>query len=59
MEANLKLGLKKCKFLQSKIKYLSHVTDGRGVNASPSKTEAVTNHPKPQNVDEIKFSGIS
>ena len=38
-ECNLKLNLKKCKFLQTKVKYVGHIVSENGVEADPEKIE--------------------
>lgn len=44
MEANLRLGVNKCKFLQSEIKYIGHVIDRRGVSTNSSKIGPVADY---------------
>ena len=52
-ECNLKLSPSKCKFLQTKVKYVGHIVSENGVEADPEKIEKVRNWPSPKNGDEI------
>ncbi|XP_055714233.1 uncharacterized protein LOC129808478 [Phlebotomus papatasi] len=47
--ANLKASHRKCKFFQRSVEYLGHVVSGEGIQAAPSKLEAVENWPVPRN----------
>lgn len=53
-ECNLKLSPKKCKFLQTKVKYVGHIVSENGVEADPDKIEKVKNWPTPQNAEEVR-----
>lgn len=44
-EAGLKLKLKKCKFVQSEVEYLSHIVSADGIRTDPKKLEAVRKYP--------------
>ena len=53
-ECNLKLSPSKCKFLQTKVKYVGHIVSENGVEADPEKIEKVRNWHTPKNGDEIR-----
>lgn len=53
-ECNLKLNPKKCKFLQTKVKYVGHIVSENGVEADPEKIEKVVNWPTPKNAEEVR-----
>ena len=53
-ECNLKLNLKKCKFLQTKVKYVGHIVSENGVEADPEKIEKIRNWPTPKNAEEVR-----
>jgi hypothetical protein len=46
--ANLKLSPKKCEFFKRKVKFVGHIVSEEGIEIDPSKTDKVTNWPKPQ-----------
>ena len=59
-DAGLKLKLNKCKFFQRKTEFLGHVIDEHGIHTSNDKTQAITDYPIPQNVDQVRsFLGLS
>ena len=59
-EANLKLKLSKCRFLQTRIEYLGHVVDSEGVHPNPDKVKAIAEWPVPVNVDRLRsFLGLA
>ena len=59
-KAHLKLKLSKCHFAQREIKYLGHIVSEKGIAPDPSKVEAVSSYPPPQNPKELKrFLGLS
>ena len=45
--ANIKLNLSKCKFVQSSVEYLGHSIDKDGLRPSTDKVEAVQKHSSP------------
>ena len=53
-ECNLKLNVKKCKFLQTKVKYVGHIVSENGVEADPEKIEKIRNWPTPKNAEEVR-----
>ena len=53
-ECNLKLNAKKCKFLQTKVKYVGHIVSESGIEADPEKLDKVVNWPTPQNAEEVR-----
>lgn len=49
----------KCEFLQDSVIYLGHKIDGEGIHPIPSKVEAISNAPEPQNLQELRsFLGL-
>ena len=59
-ERNLKLNAKKCKFLQTKVKYVGHIVSESGIEADPEKIDKVVNWPTPQNAEEVRqFSSFA
>lgn len=57
--AGLKLNPKKCTLFQKSVNYLGHVVSKDGVRADSSKTEAISNWPRPTTVKEVRaFRGI-
>ena len=59
-DANLKIKLSKCKFLQSRIKYLGHIVDERGISVDEQKTESIMNYPVPRTIAELRsFLGLA
>ena len=53
-QAKLKLKPKKCKLLQTKVKYLGHVVSKDGVETDPEKIEAVKEWPRPVCVKDVR-----
>ena len=59
-EANLKLKLKKCLFLQDEVSYLGHVVTREGIRPDPSKTERIKEYPVPKDVSQLRqFLGLA
>ena len=52
--ANLKLKPKKCRLLQQKVVYLSHVIDKDGARPDPQKVAAVREWPEPKTVKQVR-----
>lgn len=58
-EANLKLQLVKCNFLQKEVHYLGHRIGSEGIKPDDRKIEAVQNFPIPSTVTQVKaFLGL-
>lgn len=56
----LKLSPEKCQFFKKSVKYLGHIVSEKGVETDPSKIEALTTWPRPNNIKELKsFLGFS
>ncbi len=56
----LKLKPSKCKFAQTKVKYLGHVVSGDGICPDPTKIDTVKNWPTPRSVKEVQsFVGLA
>ncbi len=53
-QAKLKLKPKKCKLLQTKVKYLGHIVSKDGVETDPDKVKAVKEWPRPSCVKDIR-----
>lgn len=51
---NVKVNLKKCKFIQKKVEYLGHVLGEGKVTPNPKKTEAIVRAPVPKDVKELR-----
>jgi RNase H-like domain found in reverse transcriptase/Reverse transcriptase (RNA-dependent DNA polymerase) len=59
-KANLKLGPEKCKFCQSKIKFLGHMVGQDGIETDPKTIEKVRNYPRPVNITQLRgFLGLA
>lgn len=59
-QANLKLKLSKCKFLESLVHYLGHVISANGIAPDPAKIESIANFKKPKTVVELQsFLGLA
>ena len=57
--ANLKLNPKKCELFRRKVVYLEHIVTEEGISTEPSKVEAVTAWPVPENKRELRgFLGL-
>lgn len=52
-ECNLRLNLKKCKFMEPSIKVLGFVINKEGLHKSKSKIKAMVNAPRPTNGKEL------
>ena len=58
--AHLQLKLSKCNFACSLVHYLGHVVSVEGVQPDPRKVEAVSQHPVPTTIKELKqFLGLT
>lgn len=58
-EINLKLNQKKCKFCLTEITYLGHKITQKGIYPDPTRTSAILNMPRPQNVKDVeRFLGL-
>ena len=56
----LKLKATKCEFFKSQVVYLGHVVSEAGIQADPTKIEAVRNWPVPKTVKEVRqFLGFT
>ena len=53
-QAKLKLKPKKCKLLQTKVKYLGHVVSKDGVETDPDKIAVVKEWPRPSCVKDVR-----
>ena len=54
------LNPKKCEFRKTKLTFLGHVIDRRGIHADPEKTSAVLNMSTPTNISELRrFMGMA
>ena len=59
-ETGLKLSPKKCKFLQSEVRYVGHVVSSEGIRADPDKTQKVKEWATPTNVNDLRtFLGFT
>jgi hypothetical protein len=59
-EADLKLGLSKCKFMCESVRYLGHVISANGITPDPEKIEILKNFKRPISVVEIQsFLGLA
>lgn len=58
-EANLKLNLRKCRFLRTEVKYLGFLLTEHGVKIDPSRRDDILAIEAPKNVEELrKFLGM-
>ena len=58
--AGLKLKLTKCKLLQKEVQFLGHVVSHQGIGADPKKVTAVTEFPRPTDLQAQRaFLGIT
>jgi len=59
-QANLRMNGKKCNFAVEQVTYLGHILSADGVAADPSKTDIITNWPRPTNAKQVKsFLGVT
>lgn len=59
-EANLKIQLDKCEFMQKETEFLGHVITPDGIKPNPNKIKAITDYPIPKTEKEIKqFLGLA
>jgi len=59
-QANLKINGKKCNFALKQVKYLGHILSAEGVTADPSKTDIITDWPRPKNAKLARsFLGVT
>ena len=57
---NLRLGIEKCHFLCSEVRYLGHLIGGDGIKPDPDKIKAVENFKTPKSVKDIQsFLGLT
>ena len=55
----IRLKEKKCSFIQDSVDYLGHHIDAQGIHTYPSKVEAITKAPAPNNVTQLRsFLGM-
>ena len=60
LEYGIKLKLSKCYFIKEEVEYLGHVISHNSVRPAPSKINAVSMFPTPQNIKELlRFLGMS
>jgi hypothetical protein len=53
------LKLSKCNFLQDRVKYLGFIIDKNGLRPDPTKLEAISDAPRPEDVSQLKsFLGM-
>lgn len=58
-EANLKLNMKKCSFLQTELNYLGHYVSKDGIRPGDHKIKSVRDFPTPSNVHQVRqFVGL-
>lgn len=58
-EVGLKISLDKCRFCQTKVKYVGHIVSADGVATDPGKVEAITTWPRPTNLKTLQsFRGF-
>ncbi|XP_062714269.1 uncharacterized protein K02A2.6-like [Aedes albopictus] len=48
------LKIQKCKFFQTEVRYLGHITDRNGIRPDPEKVETISSIPPPTNVSELR-----
>ncbi|BHF73911.1 hypothetical protein SprV_0401699500 [Sparganum proliferum] len=59
-EAGLTLNPRKCKFLQTEIRFLGHIVSNEGLRTDPDKIQVVKDWPQPVNGDEVRsFLGLA
>ena len=58
-QENLTLNLPKCKFHQSRIRFLGHIIDSNGIAPDPRKTQAIQEMSPPHNLSDLRrFMGM-
>ncbi|XP_049881979.1 uncharacterized protein K02A2.6-like [Pectinophora gossypiella] len=58
-DMGLTVKLSKCSFLQDSVKYLGFIINKEGLRPDPSKLDAISNAPRPENVTQLKsFLGM-
>ena len=58
-QANLKIKIDKCEFLQKECEFLGHIVTQEGIKPNPNKIEKIVSWPLPKTVTQIKaFLGI-
>ena len=56
---NLKVNLKKCRFAQARVEYLSHIIGDGGIRPNPAKISAVSDFERPTTVKKVQsFLGL-
>lgn len=59
IEANLKVQLDKCEFLQKQCEFLGHIVTENGIKPNPNKIEKILSWPLPKTAKQIKgFLGL-
>ena len=59
-ESNLKLKTKKCKFGQTRVKFLGHIVTPEGIITDPDKRKAIQNFPQPKRLKALRsFLGLT
>jgi len=53
-KCGLKLGIKKCQFASSSVKYLGHFVDKNGIHVDPAKTKAISAAVPPKNQKQVR-----
>lgn len=58
-DMGLTIKLSKCRFLQDRVNYLGFIIDKDGLRPDPSKLEAISRAPTPENISQLKsFLGM-
>ena len=58
-EYNIRAKRAKCAFMEDSVEYLGHRIDATGLHTTSSKVEAITQAPRPRNVQELRsFLGL-
>jgi transposase InsO family protein len=59
-KAGLKLNAEKCRFLETKVKYLGHIVSNKGIEVDGGYVKDVLNYPVPRDVADLRrFLGLS
>ena len=59
LEAGVTLNVDKCVFSTKQVKFLGHVVSSNGIEVDPDKVKAITDHPAPTNMQEVRtFLGM-